>query len=88
MSDLVGAVEAAEIIGVSLPTVKRAARAGDLKHEVKAPGKTGAYMFERSEVERYRDALAASDEERRRERVANLEAALERARAQMTGVAS
>lgn len=49
--DLVGTVEAAEILGVSLATIKRLASKGDLPHVVKMRGGTGAYLFDRAVVE-------------------------------------
>lgn len=54
-SDLIGTQEAAAILGVSHRTVKRLAQKGKLAHAVKMPGETGAYLFNRADVE----ALAA-----------------------------
>ena len=57
-TDLVGTVEAAEILGWSLPTLKRRARSGEVKPVAKMNGATGAYLFERSAIEALRDELA------------------------------
>lgn len=48
--DLIGTDEAAQLLGVSKPTVKRMARAGTLPVAIKMPGQTGAYLFHRSDV--------------------------------------
>lgn len=77
MNDLVGSVEAAEILRRPHATVKRWAASGKLKHAAKMPGDTGAYLFDRSVV----TELAAEIETERRDRVAKLEAELERAQA-------
>jgi excisionase family DNA binding protein len=50
-NDLIGTKEAAQLLGVSLPTVKRMAKAGTLTVAVKMPGDTGAYLFHRVDVE-------------------------------------
>ncbi|WP_157759411.1 helix-turn-helix domain-containing protein [Cellulosimicrobium cellulans] len=47
--------DAAERLGVSIPTVTRYVRDGVLRAELKAPGSRGAYMFDPVAVE----ALAA-----------------------------
>ena len=59
-TDLVGTVEAAAILGCSVPTLKRKARTGELPHALKMEGRTGAYLFERSVVEAHRDETAAA----------------------------
>ena len=56
--DLVGTVEAAEILGWSLPTLKRKARAKDVPYVAKMNGATGAYLFDRKAIEALRDELA------------------------------
>lgn len=53
-SELLGVSEAAEIVGVSIATIKRAAVAGALPVALKMPGATGAYLFHRADVEALR----------------------------------
>ena len=55
--DLISAVEAAEILGVSRDTVLRWATTPRLD-SVKLPGATGSRVFERGEVLRLKTALA------------------------------
>lgn len=62
MSDLLTTAQAAEIVGKSVPTVNRWAAEGVLTPAHKLPGRTGAYLFERAEVERVRDEYAGSGE--------------------------
>lgn len=61
MGNMIGSAEAAEILGVSRATVLRWADADrDIRlpgH--KLPGETGAYVFDRADVEALRDELAA-----------------------------
>lgn len=49
--DLVGTAQAAEILGVSVATVNRWALSGRLEPVVEIPGRTGARLFLRSDVE-------------------------------------
>ena len=49
--DLVATIEAAEILGKHVRTVHRLVADGLLVPATKVPGKTGAYMFRRSDVE-------------------------------------
>lgn len=58
--DLIGTADAAEILGVSVRTVKRLAKIGELRHAMKMGGDTGAYLFLRGDVERLRDERQAS----------------------------
>ena len=52
--------EAAEILGYKdVGSIARWAQIGRLKPSRKLPGKTGAYLFRRHDVERLRDELAA-----------------------------
>lgn len=51
-NDLISTAEAAELLGASVATVTRLAKAGDLTTAVKAPGARGARFFRRREVER------------------------------------
>ena len=46
--------EAAEILGVDRTTVSRLVKRGDLEPAMKLPGKTGAYLLARADVERLR----------------------------------
>jgi excisionase family DNA binding protein len=58
-TDLIGAVEAAEILGVSRDTVLRWAMEPKLP-SVKLPGVTGSRVFDRADVERLAAELAAT----------------------------
>ena len=60
MGNTIGAAEAADILGVSRATVLRWAADETLRSQ-KMPGETGAYLFERSDVEELRDDLAAEE---------------------------
>lgn len=55
---LVSVAEAGRILGVTTVTVQRWARDGSIAAE-KMPGKTGAYVLRRSEVERVKSERAA-----------------------------
>lgn len=48
--------EAAEILGRTVATVNRMVLVGRLKPVRKLPGKTGAYLFERKDIERLKRA--------------------------------
>ncbi len=63
--DLIGTGEAAEIIGVSQVQIKRLAKRGVIRSVRKMPGQTGMYVFQRGDVEAYRDARNALYEARR-----------------------
>lgn len=56
-TDLIGASEAAKLLGVSRSTVNRWARAGKLEPHVKADGRTGTNLFRLTDVKRIRDAV-------------------------------
>lgn len=58
-SELLGVSEAAELVGVSIATIKRAAVAGHLPIAHKMPGQTGAYLFHRADVEALAKGRAA-----------------------------
>ena len=58
-SELLGVSEAAEVLGVSKATVKRAALSGALKPAHKMPGDSGAYLFTRAAVLAYAEKRAA-----------------------------
>ena len=51
--NLIGVQEAARIVRVSTRTIKRLALNGDLPHVHKLDGITGAYLFDRADVEAY-----------------------------------
>jgi hypothetical protein len=51
-ASLVTAKEAAVIANKSVATIKRYALTGRLKHAMKLPGDTGAYLFNRKDVEK------------------------------------
>lgn len=60
--ELIGTADAAAILGVTLPTIKRLALRGDaLQPAVKMRGKTGAYLFRRADVERLAAARAEAE---------------------------
>jgi predicted site-specific integrase-resolvase len=57
---LIPAAQAKDILGVDVRTVHRMARSGLLPSAMKIPGKTGAWLFDRSEVERIAAQRAAA----------------------------
>lgn len=57
--DLIGSAEACEILRIDRATLVRRIAAGKLAIVSKMPGATGPYVFDRAEVERHRDELAA-----------------------------
>lgn len=64
--DLVGTVEAAEIIGCERSTLSRWVALGKLTPAMQLGGPTGAHLFHRSDIA----TLAASYEPRRRDETA------------------
>jgi predicted site-specific integrase-resolvase len=59
---LIGAKDAADLLGVDPATVVRWVHAGRVTPITKAPGKTGAWLFSRAEIARLaRDRLAARE---------------------------
>lgn len=56
---LVGTAEAARILRCSVPTVNRWAASGRLTPVVRAPGRRGARLFDRADVERLARERAA-----------------------------
>lgn len=54
-TDVIGALDVAEVLGISKATVNRRALAGEIPAH-KLPGKRGAYVFNRAVIE----ALAAA----------------------------
>jgi excisionase family DNA binding protein len=55
-SDLIGSVEAAELLGVDRSVLTRLVQSGKLARAHKLPGENGAALYNRSDVE----ALAAT----------------------------
>jgi predicted DNA-binding transcriptional regulator AlpA len=47
---LLGVADVKSLTGLTVDTIKRAARSGDLPVALKMPGKTGAYLFDRADV--------------------------------------
>lgn len=58
-NDLLGTVEAAEVIGVERSTLSRWIDSGRISYLRKLPGKNGAVLFARDEVERVAKDYAA-----------------------------
>jgi len=59
-SDLLTSAEASDLLGVTRRTVQRMADAGTLPIAHKNPGRTGAYLFRRADVEALRESLVAT----------------------------
>lgn len=57
--DTITATEVAEILGVDPRTVQRQAAAGQLPSLAKLPGRTGAYLFSRAEIDALTQGRAA-----------------------------
>ena len=55
-SDLIGSQETAALLGVHYSTLTRWVERGRIVPAMKLKGLRGAFLFERSEVERVRDA--------------------------------
>lgn len=51
IADLRNTAEAAEILGLSVRSVLRLVERGDLRPAMKLPGRTGAYLFDVSDLE-------------------------------------
>lgn len=58
--DLVSTAEAAEVLGINVATLNRWAVAGRIQPAFTGPGKTGARMFARADIERLRAELSAA----------------------------
>lgn len=54
---LIGSAEAAEIVGVDRSTFTRWVNRGEVCPAVELPGKTGARLFDRAEIERLADRM-------------------------------
>ena len=61
MQQSLGTAEAAQILGIEVRTVHRMVADGRLRPAMKLPGKTGAYVFARVEVERLAAERRAAD---------------------------
>lgn len=62
-SDIVGAAEACDLLGIDRSTIARWVQLGKLKPAHKLPGLRGAFLFHRRDIEALRDAAKpASDE--------------------------
>lgn len=59
-NDLLGTVEAAEALGCERSTLSRWVKEGRLTPAHKLPGRNGAFLFTRDEIERVRIAEAAA----------------------------
>lgn len=53
------AAEAAALLGVSLRTIQRRAKTGQLPYYAQLPGQTGAYLFDRTVIETLASTKAA-----------------------------
>lgn len=53
---LIATREVANRLGVTVATVSRMVKRGDLPAVQKLPGRTGAYLFDRAEIEKLADA--------------------------------
>lgn len=49
--ELIGTAEAARLRGVDIRTIQRWATSGVLEPAAKIPGRTGAYLFHRGDIE-------------------------------------
>lgn len=54
--DLIPTSEAAKVLRVHVATISRMVARGDLTPAVKTPGKRGAYLFHREDVDALREA--------------------------------
>ena len=60
-TDLLATIEAAEVIGVERSTLSRWVASGRISIAHRLPGRNGAVLFARSEVERVAAAYAAGE---------------------------
>lgn len=58
--DLITSADVAQKIGVHVTTVARWVAAGSLRPAMKLPGETGAYLFDRAEVEQLASERASA----------------------------
>ena len=59
LNGLLTTAEVADLLGVSVATVNRHARSGQLRADAQMPGSKGARLFHPSEVARFRSDMAA-----------------------------
>jgi hypothetical protein len=64
MAELIGAAETSRILRRSRSWVTRSVQAGELKPKGRLGGDSGAYLFDRRDVERLSTKLAKGDNER------------------------
>jgi excisionase family DNA binding protein len=57
---LLTTAQVAERLGLSVATVNRRAKDGELRPEMEFPGRTGARLFHPAEVERFAATIGAS----------------------------
>lgn len=57
--DHISTKDVAEILHLSLPTVKRRVKRGEIPYILKAPGTTGGYVFDRKVIEAMAERGAA-----------------------------
>lgn len=62
-SDVIGSFEAAQLLGVSHGTLRNRIADGSIVPLIKLPGRTGAYVFERTAVEALVQTLAGHHNE-------------------------
>ncbi len=60
LNGLLTTAEVAERLGISVATVNRHARAGQLRPDAQMPGSKGARLFHPSEVDRFRSDMEAA----------------------------
>lgn len=58
-TDIIGTTEAMQILGTSRDTLIRMIARGEVKYFAKLGGPNGAYLYERTEIERVKSELAA-----------------------------
>lgn len=56
MPETVTTAQAAELLGKSVATINRMVLLGRITPHLKLPGKTGAYLFDRDQIESLRPA--------------------------------
>lgn len=59
--ELIPAIEAAELLGMSVNKFNRKVRAGEITEAVKAPGLRGARLFHRADIEAFLVATNDTD---------------------------
>lgn len=54
--DLIPTADVARMLGLHVATVVRRVQAGEIPYAMKLPGETGAYLFDRKDIERLKAA--------------------------------